>query len=165
MGPFPHDAPPSEITADNPAGTDGFEFVEFAHPEPEKLRELFTRMGYIPVAKHKTKDITVWRQGDINYLLNAGGIFDVATERQRLYAKFLQFFGSLLAALLLPSAQHEVSAHFSEALSHLAAQPDGAASYDGDPAGQVKELFRVGSHKSSLVAALPARVVPRRDCT
>lgn len=35
MGPFPHDAPPSEITADNPAGTDGFEFVEFAHPEPE----------------------------------------------------------------------------------------------------------------------------------
>ena len=47
MGPFPHDAPPSEITADNPAGTDGFEFVEFAHPEPEKLRELFTRMGYV----------------------------------------------------------------------------------------------------------------------
>ncbi|MGO6905113.1 4-hydroxyphenylpyruvate dioxygenase, partial [Rhizobium ruizarguesonis] len=56
MGPFPHDAPPSEITADNPAGTDGFEFVEFAHPEPETLRELFTRMGYIAVAKHKTKD-------------------------------------------------------------------------------------------------------------
>ena len=71
MGPFPHDAPPSEITADNPAGTDGFEFVEFAHPEPEKLRELFTRMGYVVVARHKTKDITVWRQGDINYLLNA----------------------------------------------------------------------------------------------
>ncbi len=71
MGPFPHDAPPSEITADNPAGTDGFEFVEFAHPEPEKLRELFTRMGYVTVARHKTKDITVWRQGDINYILNA----------------------------------------------------------------------------------------------
>ncbi|UFW79833.1 4-hydroxyphenylpyruvate dioxygenase [Rhizobium sp. SU303] len=71
MGPFPHDAPPSEITADNPAGTDGFEFVEFAHPEPETLRELFTRMGYTAVAKHKTKDITVWRQGDINYVLNA----------------------------------------------------------------------------------------------
>ncbi len=46
MGPFPHDAPPATISADNPAGTDGFEFVEFAHPEPEKLRELFTRMGY-----------------------------------------------------------------------------------------------------------------------
>jgi len=71
MGPFPHDAPPAEISADNPAGTDGFEFVEFAHPEPEKLAELFTRMGYSSVARHKTKNITVWRQGDINYVLNA----------------------------------------------------------------------------------------------
>ena len=34
MGPFPHDAPPATITAANPAGTDGFEFVEFAHTEP-----------------------------------------------------------------------------------------------------------------------------------
>mgnify|MGYP000653758181 CR=1 FL=1 len=33
MGPFPHDAPKATITAQNPAGTDGFEFVEFAHPE------------------------------------------------------------------------------------------------------------------------------------
>ncbi len=71
MGPYPHDAPPSQITLDNPAGTDGFEFVEFAHPEPEKLAELFTRMGYRSVAKHKSKDITVWRQGDINYIVNA----------------------------------------------------------------------------------------------
>jgi 4-hydroxyphenylpyruvate dioxygenase len=46
MGPFPHDAPRATITAENPAGTDGFEFVEFAHPEPEKLRALFARMGY-----------------------------------------------------------------------------------------------------------------------
>ncbi len=71
MGPFPHDAPPAKISAENPAGTDGFEFVEFAHPEPEKLAELFERMGYAPVAKHRTKDITVWRQGDITYLVNA----------------------------------------------------------------------------------------------
>ena len=71
MGPFPHDAPPAEITKDNPAGTDGFEFVEFAHEDASKLSELFSRMGYSPVARHKTKDITVWRQGDINYILNA----------------------------------------------------------------------------------------------
>ena len=71
MGPFPHDAPPAEITRANPAGTDGFEFVEFAHPEPEKLAELFTRMGYAKVATHKTKKIDVWRQGDINYVVNA----------------------------------------------------------------------------------------------
>jgi 4-hydroxyphenylpyruvate dioxygenase len=71
MGPFPHDAPPAKISKENPAGTDGFEFVEFAHPEPEKLAELFERMGYSPVARHRTKDITVWRQGDVNYILNA----------------------------------------------------------------------------------------------
>jgi len=71
MGPFPHDALPSTISAQNPAGTDGFEFVEFAHPQPDMLAELFTRMGYAPVARHKARNITVFRQGDINYVLNA----------------------------------------------------------------------------------------------
>jgi 4-hydroxyphenylpyruvate dioxygenase len=71
MGPFPHDAPPASISTANPAGTDGFEFVEFAHGEPEKLAALFERMGYALVARHRTKHITVWRQGDITYLLNA----------------------------------------------------------------------------------------------
>jgi 4-hydroxyphenylpyruvate dioxygenase len=70
MGPFPHSAPPARITAENPAGTDGFEFVEFAHPEPEKLREIFARMGYAHVASHKTKAIELWQQGDITYVLN-----------------------------------------------------------------------------------------------
>src|ERR1700745_1889745 len=71
MGPFPHDAPPAKISAENPIGTDGFEFVEFAHPQPDHLVKLFTRMGYAPVAKHKTRNITVWRQGDVNLILNA----------------------------------------------------------------------------------------------
>lgn len=71
MGPFPHDALPAEINEQNPAGTDGFEFVEFAHSDPEKLASLFRRMGFVPVARHKNKDITVYRQGDINYVLNA----------------------------------------------------------------------------------------------
>ena len=71
MGPFPHDAPPAKIDPQNPAGTDGFEFVEFAHPRPDELATLFERMGYTPVARHKTKNITVYRQGDINYVLNA----------------------------------------------------------------------------------------------
>ena len=71
MGPFPHDGVRAKITAQNPAGTDGFEFVEFAHPQPEKLEALFEQMGYVPVAQHKSKAITVWRQGDINYVVNA----------------------------------------------------------------------------------------------
>lgn len=71
MGPFPHDAPRSTITKDNPAGTDGFEFVEFAHPEPQVLRDLFARMGYVHVATHKSKQVELWQQGDITYVLNA----------------------------------------------------------------------------------------------
>jgi len=71
MGPFPHTAPKATITADNPAGTDGFEFVEFSHLEPQQLRDLFTKMGYSLTARHKSKAIEVWQQGDITYLLNS----------------------------------------------------------------------------------------------
>lgn len=71
MGPFPHEAPRSEITPENPAGTDGFEFVEFAHPDPMELRTLFTKMGYVMVARHKSQAIELWQQGDITYVLNA----------------------------------------------------------------------------------------------
>ncbi len=71
MGPFPHHAPRATISPDNPAGTDGFEFVEFAHPDPQVLRDLFARMGYVHVATHKTRAVELWQQGDITYILNA----------------------------------------------------------------------------------------------
>lgn len=70
MGPFPHHAPKAEITVENPAGTDGFEFVEFAHPNPQELRDLFLKMGYTHTANHKTKAIELWQQGDITYVIN-----------------------------------------------------------------------------------------------
>ena len=70
MGPFPHTTVKATITSDNPAGTDGFEFVEFASTDAKPLEVLFKQMGYTHVAQHKTKAISVWRQGDINYLIN-----------------------------------------------------------------------------------------------
>jgi len=70
MGPFPHGAPKAKIDDVNVAGTDGFEFVEFAHPNPQELEDLFTRMGYCEVARHKTKDISLYRQGRVNYIVN-----------------------------------------------------------------------------------------------
>ena len=57
MGPFPHSAAKASISAANPAGTDGMEFVEFAHPNPQELRDLFTRMGYSLTARHNSKAI------------------------------------------------------------------------------------------------------------
>jgi hypothetical protein len=51
-------------------GTDGFAFVEFAHPEPLQLHRLFRLMGFAKVARHRSKAITVYRQGDVDYLVN-----------------------------------------------------------------------------------------------
>ena len=45
------------VVFENPMGIDGFEFVEFASPEPAKLHELFRNLGFIQVARHKTRPI------------------------------------------------------------------------------------------------------------
>jgi len=55
----------------NPMGTDGFEFVEYTAPDPGSLRALFERMGFRNAARHRSKDVTLHRQGDINFLVNA----------------------------------------------------------------------------------------------
>src|SRR5687768_17385472 len=62
-----HDA----TTFDNPMGTDGFEFVEYTAPDPELLRTLFERLGFPVVARHRSKNVTLHRQGDINFIINA----------------------------------------------------------------------------------------------
>ena len=56
---------------ENPMGTDGFEFVEYTAPDTTLLRDLFTKMGFPAVARHKRKDVTLHRQGDINFVINA----------------------------------------------------------------------------------------------
>src|SRR6202161_4502735 len=56
---------------ENPMGTDGFEFVEYAAPDPQALRALFERMGFPVVARHRSKNVTRHAQGDINFIINA----------------------------------------------------------------------------------------------
>jgi len=56
---------------DNPMGTDGFEFVEYTAPDPELLRTLFAKLGFPAVAKHRSKNVTLHKQGDINFIINA----------------------------------------------------------------------------------------------
>ena len=55
---------------DNPLGTDGFEFVEFTSPEPERLKGLFEQMGFTATDRHRSKNVLRFRQGDINLILN-----------------------------------------------------------------------------------------------
>ena len=58
----------------NPLGTDGFEFVEFTAPTAEGIAELhalFGMLGFSAIGRHRSKDVTLYRQGDINFLINA----------------------------------------------------------------------------------------------
>jgi 4-hydroxyphenylpyruvate dioxygenase len=55
---------------DNPMGLAGFEFVEFASPTPNVLEPIFERMGFTHVARHRSKDVVLYRQGEINFIVN-----------------------------------------------------------------------------------------------
>ncbi len=56
---------------DNPMGTDGFEFIEYAAPDPVAMGALFERMGFRAIAKHRHKNVLLYRQGEINFIVNA----------------------------------------------------------------------------------------------
>src|SRR5258707_8370509 len=55
---------------DNPLGTDGFEFVEFTSPDPQALARLFEGMGFTAVARHRSKNVLRYKQGDVDFILN-----------------------------------------------------------------------------------------------
>ena len=55
---------------ENPLGLDGFEFVEFSAPEKGILEPVFESMGFTRVAQHRSKDVHLWRQGEINLIAN-----------------------------------------------------------------------------------------------
>jgi 4-hydroxyphenylpyruvate dioxygenase len=55
---------------ENPMGLMGFEFVEFASPTPNLLEPLFEKLGFSLVARHRSKDVVLYRQGDINFIVN-----------------------------------------------------------------------------------------------
>ena len=56
---------------DNPMGTDGFEFIEYAAPDPAAMGALFERMGFTAIARHRHKNVLLYRQGGINFIVNA----------------------------------------------------------------------------------------------
>ena len=55
---------------ENPLGLDGFEFIEFSAPEKGLLEPVFERMGFNRIARHRSKDVDLWRQGEINLIAN-----------------------------------------------------------------------------------------------
>jgi len=55
----------------NPMGTDGFEFVEYTAPDPRRWANCSRPWGFAAVARHRSKDVTLYRQGDVNFIVNA----------------------------------------------------------------------------------------------
>jgi 4-hydroxyphenylpyruvate dioxygenase len=59
-----------KLEFDNPMGTDGFEFIEYTAPDPKLLGALFEQMGFTAIAKHRSKDVWLYRQGRVNFIVN-----------------------------------------------------------------------------------------------
>ncbi len=55
---------------ENPLGLDGFEFIEFCAPEKGLLEPVFEMLGFTRIARHRSKDVDLWRQGEINLIAN-----------------------------------------------------------------------------------------------
>ncbi|HPE60622.1 MAG TPA: 4-hydroxyphenylpyruvate dioxygenase [Thiolinea sp.] len=66
---MPHPSQETRSTI-NPLGLDGFEFIEFASPRPGVLEPVFEMMGFSKVATHRSKDVDLYRQGSINFIIN-----------------------------------------------------------------------------------------------
>ncbi len=96
----------------NPLGIDGFEFVEYASPEPKAMHALFRQMGFTAVARHKSRAITLYRQGRINFLLNE--------EPDSFAARFAAVHGPCACGFAIRVADGE------QARAHALAQGAGA---------------------------------------
>ncbi len=55
---------------ENPMGTDGFEFIEYTAEDPAALGALFEQMGFSEIARHRAKDVSLYRQGGVNFIVN-----------------------------------------------------------------------------------------------
>jgi 4-hydroxyphenylpyruvate dioxygenase len=72
-------------------GTDGFEFVEYTAPDPDALRRVFETLGFVAVARHRSKAVTLFRQGGVNFIVNA--------EPQSFAQAFARLHGPSVCAL------------------------------------------------------------------
>ena len=55
----------------NPIGMDGIEFVEFSTSKPQALGLVLEQMGFRPIARHRSREVLLYRQGEMNVVVNA----------------------------------------------------------------------------------------------
>ncbi|MGE4134026.1 MAG: 4-hydroxyphenylpyruvate dioxygenase [Bdellovibrionales bacterium] len=80
-----------QTNLENPLGLDGIEFVEFAGPNPADLEALFVKMGFQKVGVHKRKQVVLYRQNQVNFVLN--------NEPGTFAAKFAKQHGPSICAM------------------------------------------------------------------
>jgi len=86
---------------DNPMGTDGFEFVEYAAPDPKAMGALFERLGFKGIARHRHKDVVLYRQAEINFIVNA--------EPDSFAQRFARLHGPSICAIAFRVADAKVA--------------------------------------------------------
>ena len=100
-------APDTSSAWDNPMGTDGFEFIEYAAPDPAAMGAVFERMGFRAVARHRHKNVLLYRQGEINFILNA--------EPDSFAQRFARLHGPSVCAIAF--RVHDAKAAYERALN------------------------------------------------
>ena len=90
------DGSSSDRELSNPMGTDGFEFVEYTAPDPRLLRQLFEMLGFRPIARHRSKDVTLYSQGGVNFLING--------EQNSFAQAFAKLHGPSICAMAIPNS-------------------------------------------------------------
>ncbi len=55
----------------NPLGVDGIEFIEYASPQPQAFGSVLQSMGFLPVARHRSREVVLYRQGSMNLIVNS----------------------------------------------------------------------------------------------
>ena len=104
---LPTAAPQDTSAWDNPMGTDGFEFIEYAAPDPAAMGRAFVAMGFTPVARHRHKNVTLYRQGTINFIINA--------EPDSFAQRFARLHGPSVCAIAF--RVHDAKAAYERAVS------------------------------------------------
>ncbi len=105
--PLPQASAPSAATWDNPMGTDGFEFIEYAAPDPAAMGRSFEAMGFKAVARHRHKNVLLYRQGEVNFLINA--------EPDSFAQRFARLHGPSVCAIAF--RVHDAKAAYERALT------------------------------------------------
>lgn len=124
--------------SNNPMGTAGFEFVEYSSKNPKELETLFTGLGFSLVAKHKNKNVSLYRQGNINFIVNG--------EQNSFASEFSKVHGP--AACGMAFRVKDATKAYERALKM------GAKPYDGDTShigNNLKVIYGIGDSLLYLI--------------